>query len=455
MISALGRLGLKEVIYTGKPSVSDRARYCWAKNSKRKAKAEEGCSMLKNYRILDLTDEKGLACAKVLADLGADVIKVEPPDGCPARRIGPFYNDIPDSGKSLFWFSYNANKRGITLNLRTEDGREIFRKLALTADVVIESLSLNDVRDFELEYNDLCQIKSNIILTSITPFGRDGPYCDFEASDLTCWCMGGFAYLTGDPDRSPVQITFPQAYLSGALEAAVGTMIALYYRDISGEGQHVDVSVQASVAKNMMNAPLFWESSGVNLKRSGQFRTGLSLSTGQRVIWKCKDGEVAFFLWGGKSGAHTNKALVEYMDEEGGAPPFMKEMDWESFDMAIATKELFDNISYYLGKFFQSHTKQELFEEAQKRMMTLYPVQNAADIAADPQLEERSFWESLEHPELGKRFLYPRLPFVLSERMFTKKRRPPLIGEHNEEIYIAELGLSKEEIIKLTELGVI
>ena len=411
--------------------------------------------LLSPYRVLDLTDERGLFCAKILADMGADVIKVEAPGGCAARKIGPFHQAVLHPERSLFWFAYNANKRGVTLNLECEDGREIFRRLVATADVVIESFPPDYMKDLGLGYDDLRRIKSDIILTSITPFGQDGPYCHFQASDITCWSMGGFAYLTGDAERPPVQISFPQAYLNGAHEAAVATMIALYYRHVSGEGQHIDVSIQASVIRDMMNAPLFWEADGVNLGRAGSFRIGLSLSTGQRVIWKCKDGEIAFFFWGGKAGARTNRALVEYMDEEGMAPACMKEMDWENFDMATATEELFHEFNEYVGRFFLAHTKAELFREAAKRKMTLYPVQTAADIAADQQLEERDFWESLEHPELGQQIIYHHLPFSLSERLTIKKRRPPLIGEHNEEIYLGEIGLSKEEIIKLDELGVI
>ena len=410
---------------------------------------------LASCRVLDLTDEKGLFCAKVLADLGADVIKVEPPGGCAAREIGPFYNDIPDPEKSLFWFAYNANKRGITLNIECKEGREILNRLVATADIVIESFAPGYMKELGLGYDDLCRIKSDIILTSITPFGQDGPYKDFQASDLVCWSMGGFAYLTGDRDRPPVQISFPQAYLTGANEAAVATMVALYYREISEEGQHVDVSIQASVAKDMMNAPLFWEAAGVNLGRAGPFRVGLSLATGQRVIWKCKDGEVSFFFWGGKPGARTNRSLVEYMDEDGMAPDFMKEMEWETFDMATATEEVFNSFNQHVGGFFLSHTKKELFQKAVQRKMTLYPVQDVADIAADPHLKERGFWEGLEHPELGRELLYPDSPFILSEELRTKKRRAPLIGEHNEEIYMGELGISRKEMITLKEQGII
>ena len=417
--------------------------------------AGETEGLLTPYRVLDITDEQGLFCAKVFGDLGADVIKVEPPGGSSARRIGPFYEDIAHQERSLVWFAYNANKRGITLNLECEDGREIFKKLVATADIVIESFRPGYMRDLGLGYDDLCRVKPDIILTSITPFGQSGPYSNFQASDLVCWAMGGFAYLTGDSDRPPVQVSFPQAFLAGASEAAVATIIALYSHEISGEGQHVDVSIQASLSKNMMNAPLFWESEGVNLRWAGPFRTGLSLFVGQRVIWKCKDGEVSFFFWGGKTGARTNRALVEYMDEEGMAPAFMKEIEWERFDMATATEELFQGISHSVGRFFEAHSKEELFREAVRRRFTLYPVQNAMDIAADPQLKERDFWQSIEHPELGMELLYPNFPCLFSEKVETKRRRSPLIGEHNEEIYMGEMGITREEMIRLKGIGAI
>jgi crotonobetainyl-CoA:carnitine CoA-transferase CaiB-like acyl-CoA transferase len=416
---------------------------------------EEREGFLSPYRVLDLTDEKGLLCAKILADLGADVIKIEPPGGCPSRKIGPFYKDIPHPEKSLFWFAYNANKRGITLNVECEDGREIFKKLVTTADIVIESFPPGYLKTRGLGYDDLCRIRPDIILTSITPFGQDGPYKDFQASDLVCWSMGGFAYLTGDSDRPPVQVSFPQAYLAGANEATTATMVALYYREISGKGQHVDVSIQASVAKDMMNAPLFWEAAGVNLRRAGPFRIGLNIASGQKVIWKCKDGEVSFFFWGGKGGARTNRALVEYMEEDGIAPAFMKEMEWETFDMATAPEELFNEFSHHMEKFFQAHTKKELFQKSVKKKMTLYPVQNTADITADTQLQERNFWAGIEHSELEERLPYPNPPFLLSEELRVQKRRAPLIGEHNEEVYRGELGIPREEMIKLKELGVL
>jgi crotonobetainyl-CoA:carnitine CoA-transferase CaiB-like acyl-CoA transferase len=410
---------------------------------------------LNQYRVLDLTDETGQFCGKVLADLGADVIKVEPPQGCSARKIGPFYQDPPHPEKSLSWFAYNLNKRGITLNLGCAEGKELLKRLVEKADVVIESFPPGYLKKLGLGYDDLRRIKSDIIMTSITPFGQDGPYCNFQASDLICWSMGGFAYTTGNPDRPPVQVSFPQAYLTGALEAAVGAMIALHSCEVFGDGQHVDVSIQAAVAKNLMNAPLFWQVMGVNIERAGPYRVGLSLSARQRVIWKCKDGEVAFNFFGGLAGARTNRSLVEYMAEEEMAPDFLKEMDWEGFDLATATEEMFDNISRSVSEFFMRHTKKELFQEAVKRKMTLYPVQNISDIMVDPQLGERDFWEGIEHPELGNGLVYPGLPFLCSEKFHSQKRRAPLMGEHNQEIYVMELGLSREKLGMLKDCGVV
>jgi crotonobetainyl-CoA:carnitine CoA-transferase CaiB-like acyl-CoA transferase len=417
----------------------------------------ETSGLLSPYRVLDLTDEKGIFCAKILADMGADVIAVEPPGGSSARRIGPFYGDMLHPEKSLFWFSYSANKRGVTLDLQCEDGRTLLGKLVSTADVVVESFPSGHLNALNLGFDRLCEIKPDIIVTSITPFGQDGPYKDFNASDLVCWSMGGFTYITGDSDRPPVQISFPQAFLMGSNEAAVGTMVALYHRDFSGEGQHVDVSIQASVAKNMMNAPYFWQEARVNLGRAGPFRVGLSLASKQRVIWKCKDGEVAFFFWGGMTGVRTNKALVQFMDEKGMASEFIKGIVWQDFDSSRASDELFEKLGDEVGRFFLAHTKEELFREAVKRRMTLYPVQTVADIVEDQQmqLQARGFWTNIEHPELETRIPYPNTPTVFSEEMKIKRRRAPFLGEHNEEIFVGELGLSKGELIKLKESGAI
>ncbi len=209
--------------------------------------SEQGAGgMLEPYRVLDLTGERGYLCGKLLGDLGADVIKIEKPGGDPGRNLGPFYKDIPDPEKSLYWFAFNANKRGITLNIETAQGQEIFKRLVGTADFVVESFAPGYMDSLGLGYSELSRINPRIIMTSITPFGQSGPYKDYKSSDIVDAAMGGILYPCGDPDRPPVQFAPPQSYYNAGVEAAIGTLMAHTYRQTSGQGQHVDVSIQAS-----------------------------------------------------------------------------------------------------------------------------------------------------------------------------------------------------------------
>ncbi|MDO8674033.1 MAG: CoA transferase, partial [Dehalococcoidia bacterium] len=267
--------------------------------------------LLSPYRILDLTDEKGVACGRVLADFGADVIKVERPGGDPSRNIGPFYHNIPDPEKSLFWFAYNANKRGITLDLETTAGRDLFKKLVETADAVVESFPPGYMESLGLGYGDLARINPGIILTSISPFGQTGPHKDFKGPDLITWGMGGMMYVSGDPDRPPIRISCPQSYPHGGTIAATGTMFALFHRGATGEGQHVDVSIQEQVVRTLMVVRQFWDVGGENLERIGQYRGS------QRLIWPCKDGYVNFTIHGGAGGLRSNQGLVDWLKSDG------------------------------------------------------------------------------------------------------------------------------------------
>ena len=412
-------------------------------------------AMLSPYKALDLTDHKGFLCGKILADLGADVIKIEPPGGCPSRNIGPFYGNIPHPERSLYWFVYNANKRGVTLDIETAQGRDILKKLAARADFIIESFSPGYLDNLGLGYEALQQVHPRLVMTSITPFGQSGPYKDYQATDLVGMAMGGLMYLTGDSDRPPVRISFPQAYLHAAADAACGTLLAHYHRELTGQGQHVDVSMQQSVVWTMINARPFWELTGTFLKRVGPFRAGLSSGSIQRQTWSCRDGAVTFTVMGGAGGAETNRALVEWMDEEGMADEALKGIDWDAFDMAAASREFHQRIEDKIGRFFAAHTKEELFTEAVKRRIMLYPVNTPADIAVSPQLAAREYWVEVEHTELGACISYPGTFLKSSEVSCSLRRRAPLIGEHNHEIYQQELGLSDDQLAALREAGII
>lgn len=412
-------------------------------------------SLLDPYRALDLTGEPGFLCGRILGDLGADVVKIERPGGDPSRNIAPFYHDDPDPEKSLYWFVFNANKRGITLDITTADGQAIFKKLVSTAHFVLESFPPGYLDALGLGFAALRKVNPRLVMTSITPFGQAGPYKDYRGPDIVAMAMGGLMYLCGDPDRPPVRISFPQAYANGGTQAAAGTMIAHYHREITGEGQQVDVSLQESVAPTIYNARLFWEFKKVNIRRAGPYRAGQGSLTVQRLNYPCRDGYVAFVLFGGALGAATNRKLVEWMDGDGMAPDFMKTKDWEKWDFAVITQDELDRYEKPITEFFKKHTKKELFQEALRRRIMLYPVSTAQDIFEDPQLEARGFWAQVKHSELGVTLTYPGAFARFSEAPCGIRRRAPLIGEHNEEIYLKEMGMSRDELVLLKQGGVI
>ena len=431
------------------------------------AEKEKAEGMLSPYRVLDLTDEKGLLCGKILGDLGADVIKIERPGGDPARNIGPFYHDEADPEKSLFWFAFNTSKRGITLDIETTDGQEVFKKLVKSADFVIESFPPGYMDRLGLGYSALEKLNPGIIMASITPFGQTGPYKDYKAPDIVVWAMGGQMYPCGDADRPPVRISHhSQAYLHAAGEAAAGAMMALYHREMTGEGQHVDVSMQELVAQDTYMPTSNWDMSNTIHQRGG---VGMLAGINIRMIriWPCKDGYIMWVFQGGATGQSRNVPLVEWMDEEGMANDFLKEFDWETFGLAAIAEatteeelvavigrlqEAIDRLEEPTHKFFLAHTKAELYEGSMERRLILYPVYTAADILENVQLAARGYWVELEHPELSTTITYPGAFAHTSEIPPRVSRRAPLIGEHNREVYEQELGLSREELLALRQI---
>ena len=415
---------------------------------------EETEGLLSPYRVLDLTDEKGFVCGRILGDFGADVVKVERPGGDPCRNIGPFYKDIPHPEKSLFWFAYNANKRGITLNIESTEGKEVFKKLVKNADVVVESFPPGYMSSLRLGHDELSRVNPSIIMTSITPFGQTGPYKDFKGPDLITWSIGGMSQVSGDPDRPPLRVSFPQSYPHGGAIGATATTFALYYRGLTGKGQYIDVSIQEQVVRTLVNVRQFWDVGGIKLTRAGQFRTGLSTISDQRLIWQCRDGYINYTTYGGKTGAVSNQSLADWIKSDGIEDDYLNSIDWSEYDIAKATGEQFARIEKPLSKFFMSHTRSELFQGAMERKIMLYPVNSPEDITEDPQLKDRAFWEELEHPELSEIITYPGAFVKFSETACGLRRRAPLIGEHNREIY-TELGLTEKDLTRLKQGGVI
>ena len=406
--------------------------------------------LLSPYRVLDLTNEYGVFCGKLFADLGADVIKIEMPGGDPSRNFGIFYKDTPDPEKNLDWFTFNTNKKSITLNIETPEGKAIFKKLVKSADFLIESFPPGHMEEQDLGYQVLRELNPRIILTSITPFGQSGPYRDYKVSDIVTLALSGFMIQCGDSDRAPLRFSVEQAHIMASLHATAGSLVAFHHAQATGKGQHVDVSMYEAAIWFQYSLVPFWDVAGVSLRREGPRASRGNASF--RLIWPCRDGFINWRLVAGPMGK-TMYALVDWMDEEGMAGN-LQSVNW-TMDMNDVTQEQVHEWEKGFGDFFLSHTKAELLEGAVKREIMLTPASTFEDLLKNRQLEARDFWVDVEHPELGTSLKYPGTPFKSTQNFSDEKHRAPLIGEHNTAIYIEELGIPEDEIATLKQSGVI
>lgn len=398
---------------------------------------------LGNVRVLDMTDQKGVYCTKLLADLGADVIRIEPPGGDAMRRIGPFYHYETDPEKSLYWFHFNTSKRGITLNLEVEEGRKIFRKLIEKTDILIETYPPSYLEERGIGYSELSKLNPALVMTSITNFGQTGPWKDYKSSDLVALALGGLLYVCGWPDLPPLRMGGSQAYHQVSVEASVATLIAYYHSIMTGEGQHIDVALHQAIPICLQSRPQVYLRAGVIAQREGdEHREGAS------GVFPCKDGFVDIRIF-----VHRWDALVDWMKEEGMAGDLTEEKWYDPFYRLKEENQ--KHIDTVLRPFLMKHSKREIYEVWQSRGVVVGMVDTAAEVVENRQLKARNFFTDVEHPELKNTLKYLGPPYRLSETPSRISRRAPQIGEHNYEIYSKELGLPSAEISRLKEAQVI
>jgi benzylsuccinate CoA-transferase BbsE subunit len=411
--------------------------------------------LLKGFRMLDLTDEKGALCGKILADLGADVIKVEPPAGCSTRRIPPFLEDVAGEDRSLYFLAYQAGKLGVTANLDSADGRALLADLVRQSDFLVESFPLGYLDSIGLGYDALSKINPSLVHTSITPFGDKGPGKDYQWADIISWAAGGMMYLMGEEGKPPIQMSLPQAGLHAGAEAAVASLIAHYPREIEGIGQHVIVNMQAAIVWTLMNEQAMPILHGDHLRRTGVYAGGLGVK--RKMVYQCKDGYISSVI-----GGATAKALIDWLTEKGFGAEWMKTKDWASWTPGLfmkATEEDLEQLADMedrIQKFFMTMTRDEIYRETLKRRVLLAPVATVADIAQDVQLKAREYFVDVDHSDmLGRTLKFPG-PFAkLSGTPITITRRAPKLGEHNREIYRELLGRSAAQITELRAIGAI
>ncbi|HEX7475885.1 MAG TPA: CoA transferase, partial [Dehalococcoidales bacterium] len=390
--------------------------------------------MLSCYRVLDLTDDRGLICGRALSDFGAEVIQIEKPGGDPSRRKGRFFRDSGKPEHNLTWLAFNANKKGITLDIETPDGQAIFKKLVKKADVVIESFPPGYLDKLGLGYTALSGVNPGIVLTSITGFGQEGPYKDFKAPDIVVRALGGLIYTTGYEDRPPLTTAgYEHTYLIGAMYAAVGTMIALSQRAFTGLGQHVDAPVQQAcsvVTSAEIEGPyaLF----GRILSRHGRARGSVTLKDGSifynPLLWECKDGDIAFNLLLNPTSVKANTALMEGLKRDGIDIKFLNTWQWDKQNWRDLSPDQANEVINIIGQFFKKHTKAELLEMAIQNRFQLGPCNDAEDVLKHPQLAARDYWREIEYPDLGTSFKYPGGAVKMSEGDCGPRTRAPRIG---------------------------
>jgi len=415
--------------------------------------------MLSCYRILDLTTEKAFICGRALSDFGAEVIKIEKPGGDPARFKGLFPNDIPDPEKNLTWYAFNANKKSVTLDITTEQGKEIFKKLVKTADAVLESYAPGYLDSLGLGYKDLSAINPGIVLTSISGFGQEGPYRDYKDPDIVVRALSGMVYTAGYDDRPPLTVSYEHSHTLGAMNGAAGTMIALMHRVHTDKGQHVDCSAQQAldvVCSAEMEGPYAFF--GQVVTRHGNARAAVTLKDGNTfynvLLWPCKDGYIALNLLLNPSAAKNNLSMMEYIKKDGIDIGFLEGWEWDKKSWEDMTLAQAEKLMDTLGRFFMNHTKGELLSLAIENRFQLGPCNNAADILKYPQLEARKFWKEIEHPELGRSLKYPGGAVMTTYGYIGVRHRAPRVGEHNGEIY-KELGITPDELKALKKDKVI
>ena len=392
--------------------------------------------MLSPYRVLDLTDERGQLAGATLADLGAEVILIEPRDGSRSRRLPPFVAGREGDPEASLWFwSYNRGKRSISMNLDDPTDRGLFLELAASADVVLESDRPGAMAERGLGYDVLAAANPGIVVTSISPFGQSGPKADWAATDLTVAAAAMVPKMTGDEDRAPLRVPLPQTFLHASAEAAGATLIALHERNRSGRGQHVDVSAQQSfmqasqsmVMCHLYNSPETTRMSGG--AAVGPFRI--------RLRSPAADGFVSITILFGEAIAPFSSRLFEWIHEEGMCSDSDLEIDWVNFVEGVTTGRIglgeYDRIQDVAAEFSATKTKAELLSTAIERRLLIVPICNAQEVSELGQYAERDFWREIECPDVGPvRFPGPMAKF--SATPLDISRPPPAIGQDNGKI---------------------
>jgi crotonobetainyl-CoA:carnitine CoA-transferase CaiB-like acyl-CoA transferase len=402
--------------------------------------AKEGA--LSIYRVLDLTDSAGAYCTKLFADLGADVIKIERPEGDPGRAMPPFAGDVPHQEKSLYFVHRNAGKRGVTLSIETREGADILKRLVKTADVLVDNSPPDYLDSLGLGYPALERINPGLVMASITEFGRGGPYKDRKGSNLVDYAMSGVMITSGYPGKEPCLCPGTPAHDAASLYANISILCALFMRAAIGKGQFIDTSVHETSRLGLY--PWIVPNYSYALNPGGPPPTSETrMGAAVYPVYPCKDGLIRVV-------ALTPRqwdALVRVL----GSPEVLLTEEWRSFIYRIGNA---DDLYALMLEYTEKYTMLELFEAGKREGVPIAPILSIEDFYNSPHTKARKFFVKVDHPVAGKAE-YPGPPYKWSETPARIQRPAPCLGQHNEEIYCGELGFSKQDLVALRGAGVV
>ena len=394
---------------------------------------------LEGVKVIDLTHHiAGPYCTKLLADFGADVIKVELPGGDPARRMPPFFHDETDADKSLLFLYLNTNKRGITLNLKSLQGKAMLRELVRGADMLVENFSPRVMPGLGLDYEALRDINPSLVMTSISNFGQTGPYRDYRAADIVEYALGGLMYIFGGYDGQPLKHALHQAQFRAGTNSASASLMAMYHQRFTGEGQQVDVSIQECVASGLRDVVDNYTYSGAVRRREPNHRGDLTR------IREVSDG---YILPNPGITARLDWSVVADFLE---AP----ELNDDRFNTASARLSNAEALGEVMDRNFFNKKMYDMFYAAHKLRFIYGMVQSPEQVLADVQFAAREFFVDVEHPATGK-VRYPGAPFQMGETPWQVKRPAPTLGEHNQELLGEPFGYSDMDLSRLRAMEVI
>lgn len=397
--------------------------------------------------VLEVAGAFGDYTGKLLADLGADVVVVEPTSGSPRRAAGPFVDDVPGVEHSLTFAYFNTGKRSATMDLDTRDGAHVFGELAANVDVVIDgtgSPTLMAARG--MGWETLIARNPRLVYTLLTPFGKDGPYADWQTTDIVLMAMGGLLSLGGYRDGPPVRAFGDQALLAASQFAAIGTMLAVLSADQTGAGQLVDVSAQECVVMAHENAVQYYDLEKVIRRRNGGAPRQAAVG-----VYPCKDGHVYLLATG--LGVFWGE-LVSWLESENveGACD-LRDPRWQDTSFA-ASEEGKTQFQKIFERLTMHSTKAELYAAAKRQRLPLCPVNTAGDLVATEQLRAREYFSQVVHPATRRTMTMPGAPYKFSRTPAAPGRPAPRLGEHTHRV-LSAVGVTHDDIVALAEAQVI